>query len=251
MKILLSISYDGTNYYGWQRQNDLISVQQTIEKAISKIYNRDIKILGASRTDAKVHALDQKATFIIDSSHIPPDKVYVLINKILPDDIVIKSSRVIDDSFNPLVHVDRKTYRYTLQNGEYLNPLFRNTATYINYQLDIDKMNTAAKEFIGTYDFVAFCKNAKEKENTVRTIYDATVYKENDLIFFTITGSGFLHNMVRTIMGTLIDVGTGKTDVSLVKEIILSKDRTRSSKVISGNGLCLMNIALENKFLNI
>ncbi len=248
MKILLSISYDGTNYFGWQRQTDKISVQETIEKAISKVYNKDIKILGASRTDAKVHALDQKASFIIDESPIPPEKVYILINKNLPDDIVIKSSRIVKDSFNPLVNVEKKTYIYTIQNGNYLNPLFRNTATYIADSLDIEKMNIASKEFIGTYDFVAFCKHAKDKDNTIRTIHDAKVYKNNGLIYFEITGNGFLHNMVRTIMGTLIDVGSGKINNSDVKTIILSKDRTKSSKVINGNGLCLFNITLDNNY---
>ncbi len=246
MKILLSISYDGSNYFGWQRQTDKRSVQQEIEIALSKLYNQDIKILGASRTDAKVHALDQKASFVIEKTHIPPDKIYILLNKSLPDDIVIKSSEVVNDSFNPLVNVDRKTYTYTIQNGEHVNPLFRNYATYVKEDLDVEKMNTASKDFIGTYDFVAFCKHASEKENTVRTIYDAKVYKEKDFIYFEITGSGFLHNMVRTIMGTLIDVGIGKTDVLSVKEIILSKDRTLSSKVISGNGLCLTNIRIEH-----
>ncbi len=99
MKILLSISYDGSNYFGWQRQSSMISVQETIEKAISKIYKKDIKILGASRTDAKVHALDQKASFVIDNSPIPPEKIYLLINKNLPDDIVIKSSELVKDDF--------------------------------------------------------------------------------------------------------------------------------------------------------
>ncbi len=246
MKILLSISYDGSNYFGWQRQTDKSSVQQEIEMALSKIYNKDIKILGASRTDAKVHALDQKASFVLEHTNIPPDKIYILLNKNLPDDIVIKSSEVVNDNFNPLVNVDRKTYTYTLQNGDHLNPLFRNYATYIKDALDVKKMDKASRHFIGTYDFVAFCKHAKDKENTVRTIYDAKVHKDKDFIYFEITGSGFLHNMVRTIMGVLIDVGIGKTEVDFVKDIILSKDRNLSSKVISGNGLCLTNICLKD-----
>ncbi len=245
MKILLSISYDGTNYSGWQRQTEFSSVQEEIEKAISKVYNKDIKILGASRTDAKVHALDQKATFIIDKTNIPPDKIYILINKNLPDDITIKSSEVVDDDFNPLKDVCKKTYTYTIYNGSFNNPLCRNYATYVKEHLDVEKMEQAAKEFIGTYDFVAFCKHAKDKENTVRTVFETSVYKTDEFIYFTITGNGFLHNMVRTIMGVLLDVGMSKIDVSDVKNIILSKDRNLSSKVISGNGLCLTKIYLK------
>lgn len=246
MKILLSISYDGSNYNGWQRQTQYSSVQEEIEKAISKVYNQDIKIRGASRTDAKVHAFDQKACFNIDKTNIPPNKIYILINKNLPDDIVIKSSELVSDNFNPLRDVERKTYTYTIQTGQFNNPLYRNYATYIKDALDVNKMNDASKMFIGTFDFIAFCKHAVVKENTVRTIFDAKVWQESDFIYFTITGSGFLHNMVRTIMGVLIDVGTGKIIVSEVNDIILSKDRTRSSKVISGNGLCLTKIFLND-----
>ncbi len=245
MKILLSISYDGSNYNGWQRQTSFNSVQQEIEKAISKIYNQNIKILGASRTDANVHALDQKATFIIEKTHIPPEKIYILINKNLPDDIVIKSSEVVSDDFNPLKDVVKKTYTYTIQNKEFNNPIYRNYATYIKDKLDVNLMNEAAKEFIGTYDFVAFCKHAKEKENTIRTIYESYVFENENFIYYKVTGSGFLHNMVRTIMGVLIDVGLGKTAVCDVKPIILSLDRNLSSKVISGNGLCLSKIYLD------
>ncbi len=249
MKILLSISYDGTNYNGWQRQPDFNSVQEEIEKAISKIYKKEIRILGASRTDSGVHALDQKATFIIDHSNIPPDRIYILINQNLPKDIVVTSSREISDSFNPLAHVDRKTYIYTIDNSSFNNPLTRNTATYIKDKLDVEKMKIASKEFIGTYDFVAFCKHAKDKENTTRTIYETDIYTNGDNIYFTITGNGFLHNMVRTIMGLLIDVGLGKVELSEVKNIILSKDRTLSSKVLAGNGLCLKKIYLSDEYL--
>lgn len=247
MKILLSISYDGTNYYGWQRQVQHNTVQQEVEKAISKIYKKNIKILGASRTDTGVHALDQKAVFNIDESHIPADKIFILINQNLPDDIVVKSSQVVDDCFNPFADVLKKTYGYTINNGEYNNPLTRNTATYIKEPLDVELMKRASKMFVGTYDFVAFCKNAKDKENTIRTIFETDIYRNGDYIYFTITGNGFLHNMVRTIMGVLVDVGLKKIDVLDVQNIILSKDRTLSSKVIAGNGLCLEKIYLLNK----
>lgn len=245
MKILLSISYDGTNYKGWQRQTNFVSIQEEIEKAISKIYNKDIKILGASRTDAGVHALDQKATFVIDKSHIPPDKIYILINKILPKDIRIKSSELVPDNFHPMVHVSKKTYKFSIYNGDFENPLYRNISLFVKDKLDVDKMNQGAKEFIGTYDFVAFCKNAKDKENTIRTIYDSYCYKENDFIHFVVTGNGFLHNMVRTIMATLIDVGNDKIEVSDLKKIILSKKREFSSKTADGSGLCLTKIYID------
>lgn len=246
MKILLSISYDGTNYSGWQRQTQYKSVQQEIEKAISKVYGENIKIIGASRTDAGVHALDQKAIFSVNKTHIPADKIYILINQNLPDDIVIISSEQINDIFNPLSHVLKKTYTYTIFNGDFNNPLTRNTATYIKEWLDVDKMSEAAQFFVGTFDFVAFCKNAKDKENTIRTVLETNIYRNGDYIYFSITGNGFLHNMVRTIMGVLVDVGLNKIDIKDVQNIILSKDRNLSSKVIAGNGLCLMKIYLSD-----
>lgn len=250
MKILLSISYDGTSYNGWQRQNDFRSVQGEIEKALTKIYDKDIKILGASRTDASVHALDQIAVFTIESSNIPPEKLYILLNKNLPDDITIKKSMVVNDMFHPMAHVLKKTYTFTLDNGEYRNPIHRNHATYVKNHLDDEKMNLAIKEFIGTYDFYGFCKNASKKDNTVRTIYDAFCYREGDFVYFSITGNGFLHNMVRTICGTLIDVGHDKIAISDVKNIILSKNRTKSSKTVNGNGLCLQKIYVDTSKLH-
>lgn len=249
MKVLLSICYDGSNYFGWQRQPELNTVQREIEKALSTIYNKDIYILGASRTDTGVHALDQKAIFTIDQSNVPIEKLYLLLNKILPSDIVIKSSIIVKDTFHPMAHVVKKTYKYTIYNGTFKNPLYRNYSTFVDKPLDSEKMALALKEFEGTYDFVAFCKNAKIKDNTIRTIYETSLYRENDFIYFTITGNGFLHNMVRTIAHTLIDVGTNKIQLCDVKNIILSKDRSKSSRTADGNGLCLHKIYLDEENL--
>ncbi len=242
MKILLTVSYDGTNYHGWQRQNDKVTVAGELEKYLEKIYKEKIKIIGASRTDAGVHALDQKASFTVKSSNIPVDKLKLVLNRLLPLDIRIIKSEEVSSEFHPILHSQSKTYRYTIFNGDYDNPLHRLYSVYVKNKLDFDAMVKASHEFEGTHDFVGFCATGSSQKNTVRTIYSTKMYRQGDFIYFEITGNGFLYNMVRTIVGTLIDVGSGKTLPEDISNIIKSKNRKLSSKTVQAKGLTLLKV---------
>ncbi len=242
MKILLTVSYDGTNYHGWQRQKDKITVAGEIERCLEKIYKEKIKIIGASRTDAGVHALDQKTTFSVHHSNIPPDKLKLVLNRILPLDIRVLKSEEVSQDFHPILHSKSKTYRYTIYNGNFDNPLNRLYSIYVDRPLNFKEMELAANEFVGTYDFVGFCATGSSQKDTIRTIYNVNMYKEKDFIYFEITGNGFLYNMVRTIVGTLIDVGLGKISSKDIKHIINSKNRKLSSKTVQAKGLTLIKV---------
>lgn len=241
MNILLTLSYDGTNYFGWQRQKNQVSVQQRLEEALSTLLKKEIEVRGASRTDTGVHALGQAALLKTETS-IPVEKIPYAVNSFLPKDIVVTDARIVDDDFHPQYSVLKKTYQYKILNSEFRNPKLRNYSEFVREKLDISKMRDACKYFIGTYDFKAFCASGSTAKTTVRTIFDLTVVKTGDIIDIEVTGSGFLYNMVRIIAGTLIYVGLGKFEPSFVREIIDSKDRTLAGKTVGPEGLTLMKI---------
>lgn len=240
--ILLTISYDGTNYFGWQKQNGQITVQQTLENAISKLFKKEISIRGASRTDTGVHAISQLA-LIKDKTSIPIEKLPIAINSNLNvKDIVVTDAKYVSLDFHPQNSVYKKTYKYQIYNAPFLNPLYRNYTEFVHKSLDVEKMNLASKNFLGTHDFKAFCRVDTDAKTTIRTIYNIEVLKDGDIITITITGNGFLYNMVRIIVGTLIDVGLHKKDPNYINDIILSKDRQKAGKTASPSGLILYKI---------
>lgn len=241
MNVLLTLSYDGTNYFGWQRQKNQISVQQRLEEALSALLKKNVEVRGASRTDTKVHALGQAALFKTETS-IPIEKFPYALNSFLPDDIVVSDARIVSDTFHPQYSVLKKTYQYKILNSEFKNPKLRNYSEFVRQFLDIDKMREACEYFIGTYDFRAFCASGSTAKTTVRTVFEMSVSKTDDIIDIEVTGNGFLYNMVRIIAGTLIYVGIGKFQPCFVKEIIESKDRTLAGKTAGASGLTLMKI---------
>jgi len=241
MNILLTVSYDGTGYFGWQRQKNNISVQQKLEEALSMLMKKSIEVRGASRTDTGVHALGQ-AALIKTETTIPIEKIPYAVNSFLPEDIVVTDARLVSDEFHPQYSVVKKTYRYKILNSEFRNPMLRNYSEFVRVPMDVEKMRESCKYFIGTYDFSAFCASGSTAKTTVRTIFDLSVAKNNDIIDITVTGNGFLYNMVRIIAGTLIYVGTDKFKPSFVKEIIASKNRVLAGKTAGPSGLTLMKI---------
>ena len=246
MKIFLSIAYDGSNYFGWQRQKNAISVQQILEEKLSSLLKKNISLMGASRTDAKVHALDQKATFVIDELKIPIKKIPMAIEKLLPSDIVIKNAEIINDDFHVRHDVVSKTYRYLIFNSDIKNPLYKNYCWHIKNNLDLNKIYRATKFFIGTKDFASFCASGSNVKSTVRTIYDFSVILKNieqeKFIEFKITGNGFLYNMIRIIIAMIISIGENKVSLDELKKIIDSKDRTLAPRTAPPQGLTLINI---------
>ncbi|MGN1319457.1 MAG: tRNA pseudouridine(38-40) synthase TruA [Lachnospirales bacterium] len=244
MKILIRISYDGSNYYGWQRQNDFISVQQKVEEALSSLMKQNISIRGSSRTDTGVHALAQGAVFEADTT-IPMEKLPYALNSFLPEDIVVWKAMEVSENFHPQYSVIDKTYEYKIQNADFRNPKLYNYTDFIHYNLDIDKMKEACNYFIGEYDFAAFCASGAQSKTTVRKIYSLSVDKNKDIITIRVKGNGFLYNMVRIIVGTLCDVGRGKIKPCEIKDIILSKNRAKAGKTMSPKGLTLVEVNYE------
>lgn len=244
--ILLTIAYDGTNYFGWQKQKDmnLPTIQGEMEKACSRLFKQEIECIGASRTDRGVHALGQRASITINST-IPTEKIPLAVHSYLSKDIVVIKAQEVSEDFHPRFDCVKKTYEYKIYNEVIQNPLFRNYSEFIHKKLDILTMQEAATQFIGTYDFKAFCAAGSSVKTTIRTIFDCNVKKENEFIIIQVTGDGFLYNMVRILSGTLIYAGLGKIKPNEIVPIIQSKDRTKAGKTAGAQGLLLKNIEYE------
>lgn len=240
-RILLTISYDGTNYSGWQKQKNAVTVQGEFDKACSTLFKTDIESIGASRTDAGVHALGQRAVIDVDTS-IPAEKIPLALNPLLPDDIVVTHAEEVDADFNPRFKALKKTYEYSIYNAPFRNPIYRNYSEYVRCELDLDSMRTACEAFVGEHDFRAFCASGNSSKTTVRTIYSLDVEKDGDFIKIRVTGNGFLYNMVRIIAGTLIYVGEGRIAPDDLPEIIASGDRRKAGKTAGPSGLVLVKI---------
>ncbi|MGE5631136.1 MAG: tRNA pseudouridine(38-40) synthase TruA [Caulobacteraceae bacterium] len=241
--IKLIIEYDGTNYSGWQVQENAPSIQAEIEKAVNRITGEKIRITGAGRTDAGVHARGQVANFNTNST-IPGDRFSYALNSILPRDIAIRGSCEVPDDFHARYSAKGKKYNYLLLNSKYPSALLRNYAYHINYceRLDIDRLKRASDYFVGTHDFFGFMSTGSSVSDTVRTIDEISILEENELIRLVFRGNGFLYNMVRIITGTLLDAGIGKIPVDDLPEIIASKDRSRAGITAPPCGLCLEEV---------
>lgn len=241
MRFLLKFSYDGTNYYGFQNQPGLSTIQQQLENALEKVNNgQKTTICATGRTDKGVHALCQYAHVDL-SIDITEAKLKRALNSNLPADIHIISTKVVDKDFHARYSVKQKEYKYYINLGEY-NPLERNYVFQYNHELDIGNMSKAIKYFIGTHDYRAFVTENKEKENCIRTITEATVTKEKEKLIITFQGNGFLRYQVRNMVGILIRVGENKIPPETVEKILESKDRTKSGKTAPAQGLYLTNI---------
>lgn len=243
-RILLTIAYDGTKYSGWQKQKDssVVTVEGELTKALRQLF-RDEKLecIGASRTDAGVHALGQRAVIDVETS-IPPEKIPLAIRSFLPADIVVTKAEEVAAAFHPRFDCVKKTYEYRFWNSPTKNPKERLYSAYVQKPLDIDKMNEAAKAFVGTHDFAAFCAAGAQVSTTVRTIFSCHVEQQGESVRILVTGDGFLYNMVRIIAGTLQAVGLGKIDPQAVAGIIAGKDRRRAGQTAEPQGLTLMEI---------
>lgn len=243
-RILLTVAYDGTNYFGWQKQNKpfLDTVEHRVEFAIRKFFKQpNLTCIGASRTDRGVHALGQRITFDVEST-VPADRIPIAIARYLPDDIVIVKGEDVPMDFHPRFDCVKKTYEYHIINQKFRNPLERLYGAFIYEELDVDKMNKASKKFIGEKDFKAFCTDGSDFENTVRNVLDCSAERVGNKIIITVTGVGFLYHMVRTISGTLIGIGNGKVDIDSIEETFKSRDRQNAFYTAEPQGLVLKEI---------
>lgn len=240
-RVKLIIAYDGTNYCGWQIQINGITVEEVLNKTISELTGEEIAVIGASRTDSGVHALGNVAVFDTESK-IPAEKFSFALNQRLPNDIRIQESCEVAPDFHPRYCDTRKTYEYKILNRKFAVPTERLYSHFFYYPLDIEKMQRAADYLVGEHDFKSFCTPRTQVENTVRTIYYLDIRKEGDMITIRINGNGFLYNMVRIIVGTLIKVGTGFYPPEHVKEILDAKDRQVAGPKAEACGLTLVEI---------
>lgn len=239
--IKLIIEYDGKNYAGWQKQNNVMTVQQKIEDVISEITKEDIEIIGCSRTDSGVHAKGFVGNFITESK-IPSEKFKLAINQKLPKDIVILNSEEVPLEFHSRFHSKGKTYVYTILNRKEAPAINRDYVYHFSKDLDIRLMSEASKHLIGTHEFDSFRNAGSSVQSTKRTIYSLEIYKDEQYIKIQVTGDGFLYNMVRIIVGTLLEVGIGKISPDAVKDILLAKDRNRAGRSVPPQGLCLQQV---------
>ena len=240
----LTTSYDGTAYGGWQRQENADTVQGRLEAALAEVEGRRVTVHGAGRTDAGVHALGQVASFTLGHSIETPALVRAL-NAKLPSDIRVLSVEETDPGFHARYAAKKKRYRYRIDRGMVASPIERRYAWHVPEMLDVPRMAAAATALVGRHDFAAFQTGAGEAGviSTVRTIFDLGVHDESDRIAVVdVDGSGFLRYMVRTIVGTLVEVGTGRREADDIAAILASSSRSRAGPTAPAQGLFLVRV---------
>jgi len=235
------MSYDGAAYHGFQRQENALAIQQILEEKIQKILCEKIIIYGCSRTDTGVHANEFCFNFKHENT-ITCNGFILAMNCCLPDDIAILSCEEVDEGFHARYDCTAKEYIYKIHNSNIKNPFLKNRAFRYYNHIDENLLNEAAQHFVGTYDYKTFCSAGSSSTSTVRTIFSFEVKREGDLIIMLVKGDGFLYNMVRIMVGTLIFVNEGKIQASQIEDIILSGDRNRAGKTAVSRGLYLNKV---------
>lgn len=248
IRILLTIEYDGTNFAGWQKQNGQRTVQDTIETALSEFYGTTIEIHGSGRTDAGVHAIGQTAHFDAPiKNNFKVEKLPFALNDKLPDDVKILYAKQVDKNLDARKSVVRKTYMYKLKVSRFLSPLDRNRKMRVYPCPDLKLMQEASKLLIGEHDFKAFMSSGSQIKDTVRTIFEIQIKKNQDDFVFLVTGNGFLYNMVRIIVGTLVEIGQGRLSISNIEKALITCDRKYAGKTASSCGLYLKSVEYDNE----
>lgn len=241
MRILLTISYDGTDFCGYQIQPNGRTVEEELEKALFKLTKQKIKTYASGRTDSGVHALCQKVHFDADAT-IPPESYTPALNSILPNDLKVLKSKKVPDTFNARYSAKKKTYKYSLYVGDFEEPIVSRYKTLIPKMPDIALMKACAKVIEGTHDFKAFMASGSSVKDTVRTVYSIKTVKKGRFIDIYVTGNGFLYNMVRIIAGAMVAVGEGKLDVKDVEKTLLLGERPIKIKTMPAKGLTLYSV---------
>lgn len=240
-RVKLTVAYDGTNYHGWQVQPNGNTIEAELNRHLSELLQEDIRVIGASRTDAGVHALGNVAVF--DTvARMPADKISYAMNTRLPADIRIQDSCQVAADFHPRFCNTVKTYEYRILNRRFPDPTKRLYSFFYYYPLDVEKMRAAAAYLVGEHDFQSFCTMKPETENTVRTIYALDIEKEGDMLVLRVTGNGFLYNMVRIIAGTLLRAGGGFFPPEYMQTILEGKNRELAGETARPEGLTLVEI---------
>ncbi len=242
-RIMLTVAYEGTAYHGWQLEPTGITIEEVLNQALGELLREPIRVSGASRTDAGVHALGNLCVFDSETP-IPPEKIALALQGRLPEDIVVRASREVAPDFHPRRCDSIKTYEYTLYRDRLPNPLTRRFATHFYRPLDAEAMRAAGQYLVGEQDFKSFCAAGSQAETTVRRIISLEVEEEDPYLRIRVRGTGFLYNMVRIIAGTLIQVGLGQKRPEDLPDILAARDRSQAGPTAPPQGLCLMEIAL-------
>ena len=241
--VKLTIAYDGSQYHGWQIQPGYTTIQGTVQEAVRSLLGPDVRLFGASRTDAGVHALGQAGLIQIDSP-VPTENIARALTDRLPDDIAIVAAEDVRMGFDVIGEVTNKLYRYTILCGPVRPVLYRNTCWHLSWDLDVTAMDRAAKALVGRHDFKSFASAADNRQDSVRTVFRCDVTEKIDeghrWVHIEVEGDGFLYNMVRNIVGSLIEVGVGRWAPERVAEVLAACDRRAAGPIAPPNGLCLM-----------
>lgn len=235
------ISYDGTRYYGWERQPDRDTIQGKLENVLSRMCDTEVEVIGAGRTDAGVHARGMVANAHMETRRTP-EQIRDYLNKYLPEDIAVKEVREASEQFHARYKAVGKIYCYTCFDGD-VKPVFdRKYVNILDFSPDVAAMRQAAAYLIGKHDYKSFCGNSHMKKSTVRIVDQIDIVKKRGYIYFTFHGTGFLQNMIRILVGTLLEVGKGVYPPERVKDILEALDRTQAGPTAPACGLCLIKV---------
>ena len=241
-RILLTLRYDGTAYHGWQVQPNGVTVQQVVQDAVEAVTGVRSGITGCSRTDAGVHADMFCCAFDSDTS-LRGDKLCSALNFHLPRDVSVYDAREVAEEFHPRYHAKGKRYVYRIWNGNQRHPMYEKYAIWLKKPLDVEALNRMAQDYVGTHDFAAFCGAGSDVQGTTeRTIHSCTVTRQGDLVLFTVEGDGFLYNMVRIMVGTLLEMAAGRLAADSLPTIIEGRDRTAAGPTAPAQALCLEQV---------
>ena len=236
------LAYDGTRYQGWERHKPTdMAIQAKLENVIERMVGSYVEVIGCGRTDAGVHAKGMVANAKFETD-MTEGEICTYINHYLPDDIVLLDIRIASDRFHSRYNAVGKTYCYTCYIGQ-TKPVFDRKYVYVlDEKPDVDKMRKAAELLVGTHDFASFCANKKKKKSTVRTVDRIDITVEGDYLKFTVHGDGFLHHMVRILVGTLLEVGWGKRSAESMTELLAAEERALAGVTAPAQGLCMMSV---------
>lgn len=245
-RVRLTVAYDGTNYHGWQLQNNGITIEEVLNGCLSELLSEPIQVIGASRTDSGVHAMGNIAIFDT-TSHMPAGKISYALNQRLPEDIRIQKSEEVAADWHPRYCESRKTYEYRIYRAEFPMPTKRLYSYFIYRPLSTERMQEAAAYLEGEHDFRSFCQTGAQVESTVRTIHWVQVEEQGADIVIRVCGNGFLYNMVRIIAGTLIEVGQGKREPESMLDVLIACDRAAAGPTAPAHGLTLIKYDFYGK----
>ena len=239
--LLLTLRYNGTDFHGWQIQPNGNTIQQELCNAFKKLSGNDENIIGCSRTDAGVHA-NMFCCNVRTECNVPADKIPDALNFYLPPEISVYGCQDVDYDFHARYDCKGKEYIYLIYNGKHRNPFYENKAMFYPFKIDAEMLNNEAKDFVGTHDFSSFCSVGSSIEDKTREIYDCKVIRNGDLVEIRVSGNGFLYNMVRIIVGTLMDIQKGKIEKGSIPKIIEGCDRENAGVTAPAHGLYLNKV---------